>query len=236
MSIFSVITSTVVRATLIGSLLLMGAACAPLDNPPSATGASTSTNTASTTSTGTVASGAISNDGGSVLPGNSNAYTIGVGDNLSVNVWRNDDLSVTVPVRPDGKISVPLAGDIDVGGRTPEQVSGAITEKLAKYIRDPFVTVIVTDMNSTDFRNRVRVTGAVQKPVSIPFREGMTVLDVVLEAGGVNEFASLSRTTLFRSDGSRLPVRLDHILRRGKMETNYPVFAGDTITVPQSAF
>jgi len=137
MSIFSVITSTVVRAALIGSLLLMGAACAPLDNPPSVVGASTSTNTASTTSTGTSASGAISNDGSSVIPGNSNAYTIGVGDNLSVNVWRNDDLSVTVPVRPDGKISVPLAGDIDVGGRTPEQVSGAITEKLAKYIRDP---------------------------------------------------------------------------------------------------
>ncbi len=151
-------------------------------------------------------------------------------------MWRNDDLSVNVPVRPDGKISVPLAGDVDVGDRTPQEVSEAITEKLAKYIRDPFVTVIVTDMISEGFRNRVRVTGAVQKPVSLPYRQGMTVLDVVLEAGGVNEFASLSRTTLFRSDGSRLPVRLDHILRRGKMDTNYPVFGGDTITVPQSAF
>jgi len=229
MSTTRAIISNVFRSALVASLVVLGTACAPLDNP--VTRASTPANTSSTnpstdiSSQGTVADSSISS-----------AYEIGVGDNLAVNVWRNDDLSVTVPVRPDGKISVPLAGDIDVGGRTPEQVSGAITDKLSKYIRDPFVTVIVTDMGSSAFRNRVRVTGAVQKPVSIPFRQGMTVLDVVLEAGGVNEFASLSRTTLFRSDGSRLAVRLDHILRRGKMETNYPVFAGDTITVPQSAF
>ncbi len=163
-------------------------------------------------------------------------YRIGVGDSLAINVWRNDDLSVTVPVRPDGKISVPLAGDVEVGDRTPEEVSAAITQKLAKYIRDPFVTVIVTDMGSAVFRNRVRVTGAVQKPASIPYRQGMTVLDVVLEAGGVNEFANLSRATLYRRDGTRLPIRLDHILRRGEMATNYNIRAGDVVTVPQSAF
>lgn len=224
MSLISAITSTVVRSAIVTGILVLGTGCTPLDGP--ATTSTPANSTVSTTSSaGEVVQGPVSDE-----------YKIGVGDNLAINVWRNEDLSVTVPVRPDGKISVPLAGDVDVGDRTPEQVSQAITDKLAKYIRDPFVTVIVTDMGSEAFRNRVRVTGAVQKPVSIPYRQGMTVLDVVLEAGGVNEFASLSRTTLFRADGTRLPVRLDHILRRGKMETNYPVFAGDTITVPQSAF
>ncbi len=216
----------------IGGLLLLTSACAPLDTTPGVDAVSIPsssetlvTNTTSADSTplqGTATEG--------------NEYRIGVGDSLAVNVWRNDDLSITVPVRPDGKISVPLAGDVEVGDRTPEEVSAAITTKLAKYIRDPFVTVIVTDMGSAVFRNRVRVTGAVQKPVSIPYRQGMTVLDVVLEAGGVNEFASLSRATLYRRDGSRLPVRLDHILKRGEMATNYDIQAGDVVTVPQSAF
>ena len=149
------------------------------------------------------------------------AYRIGVGDSLQVNVWRHEDLSINVPVRPDGKISVPLAGDIAVGDRTPEQVSASISEKLAKYVRDPFVTVIVTEMGSNQYRSRVRVTGAVQRPISLPYRQGMTVLDVVLEAGGANEFASLSNASLYRRDGSRQPVRLDRILRRGEMDTNY---------------
>jgi polysaccharide export outer membrane protein len=168
--------------------------------------------------------------------GYADEYLIGVGDSLAINVWRNKDLSVTVPVRPDGKISVPLAGDVAVGDRTPEEVSASITQKLSKYIRDPFVTVIVTDMGSDQYRSRVRVTGAVRKPVSLPFRQGMTVLDVVLEAGGATEFANLSSATLYRSDGTRLAVRLDRILKRGEMATNYKLRRGDVVTVPQSAF
>ena len=108
--------------------------------------------------------------------GFSDAYRIGVGDTLQINVWRNEDLSVEVPVRPDGKVSVPLAGDVFVGNRTPEEVSASITETLSTYIRDPFVTVIVVDMGSDQFRSRVRVTGAVEEPSSLPFRQGMTVL------------------------------------------------------------
>jgi len=163
-------------------------------------------------------------------------YRIGSGDTLAINVWRNDDLSVAVPVRPDGKISVPLAGDVAVGDRTPEEVSAAITQKLAKYIRDPFVTVIVTGLESGEFRNRVRVTGAVQRPVSLPYRPGMTVLDLVLEAGGVNEFASPGRANLYRKDGSSHTIRLDRILKRGELATNYDLRPGDIVTVPQSAF
>ena len=163
-------------------------------------------------------------------------YRIGVGDNLRIDVWRNADLSVVVPVRPDGKISVPLAGDVFVGNRTPEEVSATITEKLATYIRDPFVTVIVTEMGSDQYRSRVRVTGAVAAPSSLPYRQGMTVLDLVLEAGGINEFANPDATVLYRSSGERLDIELDEMLKRGDMTTNYPLRPGDVITVPERLF
>ncbi len=163
-------------------------------------------------------------------------YRIGVGDTVNVNVWRNEDLSIEVPVRPDGKISVPLAGDVVVGGRTPEEVSASITERLSTYIRQPNVTVIVTNMGSDEYRSRVRVTGAVATPLSAPFRQGMTVLDVVLEAGGLTEFANATKATLYREGGERLPIDLRGILQRGDMRTNYPLLPGDVVTVPERAF
>ena len=175
-------------------------------------------------------------EGSDLAPGLAPEYRIGVGDNLQVNVWRNADLSISVPVRPDGKISVPLAGDVLVGGKTPEEVASTITQSLATFIRDPYVTVIVTDMSSDDFRSRVRVTGAVSTPRSLPYRQGMTVLDVVLDAGGVNEFASPNRAVLFRSNGDRVAIRLDRILKRGDMRTNFPLHPGDVITVPERIF
>ena len=163
-------------------------------------------------------------------------YRIGVGDSLNVNVWRNADLSIVVPVRPDGRISVPLAGDVDVGNKTPEEVSATITERLAVYIRDPYVTVIVTDMGSEQYRNRVRVTGAVNNPVSLPYRQGMTVLDLVLEAGGVTEFANAGKARLYRESGENVALHLDRILNRGDMSTNFSLRKGDTITIPERAF
>jgi polysaccharide export outer membrane protein len=163
-------------------------------------------------------------------------YRIGVGDSVRVNVWRNADLSVTVPVRPDGKISVPLAGDVLVGGKTPEEVASVVTQRLTKFIRDPNVTVIVTEMGSDAFRSRVRVTGAVKNPVSIPYRQGMTVLDMVLEAGGVTEFAVPGRSKLYRRNGEHMEIDLDRILRKGDMSTNYPLVPGDVITVPERTF
>lgn len=160
-------------------------------------------------------------------------YRIGIGDELDVRVWRNPDLSVTVPVRPDGRISVPLAGDLMVGDETPEAVAKLITERLANYIRDPNVTVIVARMGP---RYRVRVTGAVNTPSSLEYSQGMTVLDAVLEAGGITEFANPGRAMLYRSTGESLPVALDRILRRGDMATNYQIGPGDTLTVPERAF
>lgn len=167
-------------------------------------------------------------------------YHIGVDDQLQVSVWNNPELSVSVPVRPDGKITVPLIGDVQAGGETPEQVAATIQGKLKAYVRDPQVAVILTQLRSHEYLARIRVTGAVRTPVSLPYRQGMTVLDVVLAAGGVTEFAAPDRTVLYRraGDGANqaYAVRLGKILNDGDLATNYPLQPGDVITVPQRSF
>jgi polysaccharide export outer membrane protein len=167
------------------------------------------------------------------------AYRIGVDDEVKVSVWQNPGLDVSVPVRPDGKISVPLVGDIEAGGRTPEEVAADIQDKLKTYVRDPQVTVILTQLRSHEYLSRVRVTGAVHQPVSVPYRQGMTVLDAVLAAGGTNQFAAADSTELYRKEGEgtrAYAVRLDRILQKGDLSTNYPVAPGDVITVPERVF
>jgi polysaccharide export outer membrane protein len=170
------------------------------------------------------------------------SYRIGVDDVVQVSVWRNPELSVTAPVRPDGKLSVPLVGDVVAGGRVPAEIAKEIQDKLAAYVRDPQVTVILTDLRSHEYLSRVRVTGAVRQPISIPYRQGMTVLDAVLAAGGVTEFAAADRSGLYRRSGTQAnastvnyQVRLDRILNRGDLATNYNVAPGDVITVPERA-
>ena len=166
-------------------------------------------------------------------------YRIGVDDILDVSVWHNPDLSAKVPVRPDGMISVPLVGDVEAGGKTPQDVSAAIQDKLKAYIRDPQVAVILTELRSHEYLSRVRVTGAVRQPVSVPYRQGMTVLDAILAAGGTNEFAAADSTELYRKHGGATkayPVHLEAILKKGDLATNYPAQPGDIITVPERVF
>lgn len=171
-----------------------------------------------------------------VTPGE---YRIGVDDRVQISVWRNPDLSVVVPVRPDGGISVPLIGDVLAGGKTAPELAAIIKTQLSAYVRDPFVTVIVTELRSHEFLSRVRVTGAVRAPRSMPYRQGMTVLDVVLEAGGINDFAAPNRTKLYRtSDGKTriFDVDLGDILKQGKLQTNMKLAPGDVVTVPERFF
>lgn len=166
-------------------------------------------------------------------------YRLGVDDTVEVSVWKNPDLSVTEPVRTDGKISVPLVGDVTASGRTPSEVAHVIQNKLSYFVRDPQVAVIVTGMQSHEYIDRVRVTGAVRAPRSLPYRPGMTVLDAVLAAGGVNNFAAPNDTTLYRqgkeSDKS-MHIALGKILSDGKMSTNVRLRPGDIISVPQRLF
>jgi len=166
-------------------------------------------------------------------------YVLGPTDVVQVSVWRNEDLSIAVPVRPDGKISVPLVGDVQASGRSPEQLADSIEAQLAQYIREPQVSIVVTSMGSNEFVNRVRVTGAVQQPTSVPYREGMTVLDMVLGSGGVTPFAAQNETRLYRvheGDVVAIPVRLGDILSDGDISTNYSLRPGDIISVPERSF
>lgn len=166
-------------------------------------------------------------------------YQIGVGDVVSVNVWGNPDLSLQVPVRPDGFISMPLIGDVQASETDAETLAARISQVLSDQIRNPQVTVIVTQVNSTEYTSRVRVTGAVSSPRSIPYARGMSVLDAILEAGGPNDLASANRAKLYRTVEGRLielDIRLDDILLRGNLETNYPIRPGDVITVPERLF
>ena len=163
-------------------------------------------------------------------------YVVGSGDQLDIRVWRNPELSVSVPVRPDGIIAIPLAGEVEAAGKTTKELTNEITNKLSEFLKQPTVTVIVTDTSSTEFTQRVRVTGAVVSPLSIPWREGMTVLDIVLQAGGTTEFANENEARLVRKTSSGIevyPIDLEDILKRGKLDTNYSLAPSDIITVPE---
>lgn len=166
-------------------------------------------------------------------------YKIGVDDRVQVSVWRNPELSVTVPVRPDGMISVPLIGDVQAGGKTTAELSSAVKAKLSLYVRDPSVTIIVTELRSHEYLSRVRVTGAVRTARSSQYRQGMTVVDAVLDAGGLNDFAAPNRAKLYRTSAGKTQIysiKLGDILNNGKLETNMKLFPGDVISIPERLF
>lgn len=166
-------------------------------------------------------------------------YKIGAGDQLYINVWQNPDLSLAVPVRPDGKISVPLVGDATAVGLSAETLSVNLREQLSKFIRNPEVTVIVTSAISAEYLTRVRITGAVQAPQSTPYRQGMTILDLLLQAGSLTPFANGNGAILYRKtkDGTkRYSVRLDSIVKEGDISTNYELRPSDILIVPESIF
>jgi polysaccharide export outer membrane protein len=167
------------------------------------------------------------------------SYQIAVGDQLRIDVWKNPELSVTEPVRPDGKIAVPLVGDLDAAGKTPEKLTEDITRKLGSYIKNPNVTVILTNLAGQEFLSRIRVTGSVANNMSIGYHQGMTVLDAVLEAGSVTLYADANDTKLYRrteTGAVTYDIRLKDILENGDMRTNVMLMPGDVITVPERLF
>ena len=163
-------------------------------------------------------------------------YEIGVGDTISVHVWRNPELGQSIVVRPDGFISMPLMGDVEAEGKRPEDLASEISDTLGEFIRTPEVTVMVTSPVSKEFRNRIRVTGQVASPQSVAFQPGMTVLDVVLMAGGVTDFSADSRAVLHRKingEYQSFGLKLEAIFTDGDMSTNHDLQPGDVITVPR---
>ncbi|HQX80053.1 MAG TPA: polysaccharide export protein, partial [Steroidobacteraceae bacterium] len=165
-------------------------------------------------------------------------YIIGPGDTIQVFVWRNPELSVSVPVRPDGKVSTPLIEDMVAVGKTPSELARDMETKLAEYIRSPQVNVIVTNPQSAF--SKITVVGQVTNPGAVPYREGMTALDVVLAVGGLAEFAAGNRAKLVRKDAKgkavEKRVRLEDLLKKGKLKENIPMMPGDVLIVPESFF
>jgi polysaccharide export outer membrane protein len=165
-------------------------------------------------------------------------YLIGPGDTLNIFVWRQPDLSVTVPVRPDGRVSTPLVEDLIAVGKTPTQLATEIEQALSEYVRAPEVNVIVQDFVGT-FGAQIRVLGQATRPSSIPYRERMTLLDVVIEVGGLTEFAAGNRSRLIRLvDGKsqEIRVKLDDLINKGKIEQNMLMQPGDVLLIPEAAF
>lgn len=176
------------------------------------------------------------NSGPSVLV---ESYKMAVGDQLQINVWKNAELSQSQPIRPDGKISMPLIGDVMAVGLTPEGLAAKIKSRLAKFVKSPNVTVILTSLQGHEFLSRIRVTGSVTNNVSMIYHQGMTVLDAVLEAGSVDVYADANNTKLHRrtNKGSvTYDIRLKDIMKEGDMTTNVTLMPGDIIAVPERSF
>lgn len=165
-------------------------------------------------------------------------YRIGPGDTLQVFVWRNPDVTISVPVRPDGKISTPLVEDLVVTDKTPSQVARDIEKRLATYLKDPLVTVIVTSFIGP-YSEQIRVVGAAARPQVLPYRANMTVLDVMIAVGGLTELASGNKASIARVVGGQthqFTVRLDDLIRQGDISANVEMAPGDILIVPESWF
>ncbi len=165
-------------------------------------------------------------------------YLIGPGDNINIIVWRNPEVSMSVPVRPDGKITTPLVEDLPAAGKTSTQLARDIEGALTKFIQQPVVTVVVTGFAGM-YSEQIRVIGQAIKPQSLAYRNGMSLMDVLIAVGGVSEFASGNRAQIIRTvDGKqqKLAVRLNDLLKSGDMTANLSMRPGDILIVPESFF
>jgi len=166
------------------------------------------------------------------------SYMIGPGDVINIFVWRNPEVSISVAVRPDGKVSSPLVEDMIAIGKTPTRLARDIEQVLASYIKNPAVTVIVTGFGGL-YSQQVRVVGAAAMPKGVPFRNEMTLLDVMIEVGGLTEFAAGNKASIIREvNGERalLRVKIDDLVKHGEIEENIEMQPGDILIIPESWF
>ena len=164
-------------------------------------------------------------------------YLIGPLDTVNIIVWRNPELSMSVPVRPDGRITTPLVEDLPALGKDPSTLARDIEKALSKYIRDPVVTVIVTNFIGP-FSQQIRVIGEAAKPQTLPYRQNMTMLDVMIAVGGLTDYADGNNARLLRtSEGNKIySVRLKDLVKRGDVSANVDVKPGDVLVIPESWF
>lgn len=164
-------------------------------------------------------------------------YKIGPLDTLNLVVWRNPELSGPVTVRPDGFISLPLIGDLKAAGKNPAELSVEIKGALSKLVLDPVVSVVVTGFQGI-FAEQIRIVGEAARPQAVPYRQDMTLLDVMIQVGGVTDFADGNNAVLIRGSqgGRQFSIRLKDLLKRGDISANVAVMPGDIVMVPQSWF
>lgn len=165
-------------------------------------------------------------------------YLIGPGDNVNIIVWRNPEISMAVPVRPDGKITTPLVEDLPASGKTSTQLARDIEEALSKYIQEPVVTVIVTQFVGP-YSEQIRVIGEATEPQALPYRENMTLMDVLIAVGGITDFAAGNKARIIRTvegEEKQFGVRLNDLIRDGDVSANVPMLQGDVLVIPESFF
>lgn len=170
----------------------------------------------------------------------SEKYIIGALDELTVFVWRNPELGAKVQVRPDGRITTPLIEDMTAVGKTPSQLAEDIKAVLGKYIEDPLISVMVDKFQGT-FSQQIRIVGATEKPASLPYRANMTLLDAMIEVGGLSEFAAGDRARLIRQDKAtgrqkEYDLKISRLIKRGDTSANVRLEPGDVIIIPESMF
>ena len=161
-------------------------------------------------------------------------YIIGAGDSVNIVVWRNPELSGSYPVRPDGKISAPLVEELVAQGKTSVELARDVEKKLSTYVRDPVVTVIVTGFVGP-YSEQIRVVGEAARPLFLPYKQKMTLLDVMIAVGGLTDFADGNRAIIQRtSDGNKqYAVRLKDLIKRGDISANVEMRPGDILIIPQ---
>jgi len=164
-------------------------------------------------------------------------YLIGPLDTVNIIVWRNPELSMVVSVRPDGKISTPLVEDLPAVGRNPTDLARDLERALSKHLRDPVVTVVVSSFQGAT-SEQIRIVGEATKPQAIPYRQNMTLLDVMIQVGGLTDFADGNAAVLVRGkeSGKQYSVRLRDLLKRGDISANVEVRPGDVLIIPQGWF
>jgi polysaccharide export outer membrane protein len=165
-------------------------------------------------------------------------YLIGPGDSISISVWRNPEVSTTVAVRPDGKITTPLVEDLQASGKTSTELARDIEKALEKYIQQPVVTVIIAGFFGP-YSEQIRVIGQAAKPQALPYRLGMSLMDLLIAVGGITDFAAGNRANIVRTiNGTqqKIRVRLHDLIRDGDMSANVSMRPGDILVIPESFF
>lgn len=169
---------------------------------------------------------------------NSYKYLIGSGDVLNIFVWRNPEVSGSFVVRPDGMITTSLVEDIKVTGKTPTELARSIEDILGTYLKEPIVTVTVNNFVGP-FSEQIRVIGEAAQPQAINYTQHMTLLDVMIQVGGLTEFADGNDAVLVRiEDGQQKQygIMIDELLKDGEISANIDMLPGDIIIIPEAWF